>query len=137
MINKVWLNNGDIPRQNINLIRAELGPNDGAINYEKVINNVAYFDIVLLSMGEDGHTASLFPGHSYDENKMVVFEHNSPKYPKERISMSYSRLNQSKNVFKVVNGISKKKALDKWINGHKLPINKINGDLDKVFVCVS
>jgi 6-phosphogluconolactonase len=86
-------------------------------------------------MGEDGHTASLFPGHLYGENKNVVAEYNSPKYPKERISMSYERLNQAKNVFKLVCGQSKRLSLNSWLKGEVLPITKINGKLESVFYC--
>jgi 6-phosphogluconolactonase len=82
-----------------------------------VLNSVGDFDLTLLSMGEDRHTASLFPGHLYNENKNVVTEYNSPKYPKERISMSYLRLNKSKDVFKILSGSSKQEALDLWLKG--------------------
>ena len=105
IINSIWLNNSQIPEKNINFIKAELGHDNGAYDYEEVLKNIVSFDVVLLSIGEDGHTASLFPGHYYDNNKSVVVEHNSPKRPKDRISMSYSRLNRANNVFKVVRGV--------------------------------
>ncbi len=135
IINQVWLNNGLIPKNNINFIHAELGADDGTLHYEKILNNVGDFDVVLLSMGEDGHTASLFPGHLYGENKNVVAEYNSPKYPKVRISISYSRINQSKNIFKIINGSSKQKALNMWLEGKALPINKIYSQFEKVLIC--
>ncbi len=100
-----------------------------------MLNNVDSFDVTLLSMGEDGHVASLFPGHLHDKNKSVVAEYNSPKYPKKRVSMSYSRLNRSKNVFKVVSGSSKQQAVDLWLKGKVLPINKVFGYSEKVFIC--
>ena len=135
IIKQVWLNNSQILKKNIHFIHAELGPNNGALYYEKILSNTGYFDIVLLSMGEDGHTASLFPGHFYNKNKSVVSECNSPKYPKNRISVSYSRLNKSKNIFKVVCGSSKKKAVDLWLAGKTLPINKIYVQSEKIFAC--
>jgi 6-phosphogluconolactonase len=135
MINNIWLDHSKIPKKNIHFTHAELGPDKASAHYEDVLKSIGYFDIVLLSIGEDGHTASLFPSHFYDENKSVVVECNSPKYPKERVSMSYSRLNQSKNIFKVINGKSKQGALDLWSKGVILPINQINGHSEKVYIC--
>jgi len=135
IINKIWLNGSTIPKQNINFMHAELDPDSAALHYEDVLTNIGDFDIVLLSIGEDGHTASLFPSHLYDKNRSVLVECNSPKYPKDRISMSYSRLNQSKNIFKVINGSSKQDAVDLWLKGVILPINKINGHSEKVYIC--
>jgi 6-phosphogluconolactonase/glucosamine-6-phosphate isomerase/deaminase len=64
-----------------------------------------------------------------------VVEKKSPKYPKNRISMSYSRLNHSHNIFKIINGSSKKKAMEAWLNGEELPINKIYGDSEYIYLC--
>ena len=62
IINSIWLNNSQIPENNINFIKAELGHDNGAYDYEEVLKNIVSFDVVLLSIGEDGHTASSFPG---------------------------------------------------------------------------
>jgi 6-phosphogluconolactonase len=85
-------------------------------------------------MGEDGHTASLFPNRAYNKNDSVVAEYNSPKFPKERISLSYSQLNKSKYVYKLISGSKKSQALNLWINGKTLPINKISGKKEKVYI---
>jgi 6-phosphogluconolactonase len=135
IINQVWLNNSKILKKNIHFIDAELDVTTGAAHYENILSSVAGFDVTLLSMGEDGHAASLFPGHLYDTNKSVVIERNSPKYPKERISMSYSRLNYSKNIFKVINGSSKQRSLGLWLKGVELPINQISGVSNKIYLC--
>ena len=137
IINQVWLNNSRILKKNIHFIDAELNATDGAARYENILNSVGDFDVTLLSMGEDGHAASLFPGHLYDINKSIVIERNSPKYPRERISMSYSRLNHSKNIFKVISGSSKQRSLDLWLKGDGLglPINQISGINNKMYLC--
>ena len=133
-INIIWLNNSPIPKKNIHFIRAELDAKQAAWHYEITLKEVKNFDVTLLSMGEDGHTASLFPGHKYDNKRDVVIINNSPKKPKQRISISYSRLNQSNKVFKIISGSSKCNAVRQWLNNIKLPINQINGDSEKVYL---
>jgi 6-phosphogluconolactonase len=135
MIHEAWLSGGSIPKENIHFIRAELGVKAAASQYEGVLKNAGDFDVVLLSIGEDGHVASLFPGHSYDKNKSVVVESNSPKYPRKRIGMSYSRLNKSKNVFKIICGNSKKNAVNLWLKGKSMPINEVHGQCEKAYIC--
>jgi 6-phosphogluconolactonase len=134
IINEAWLKYGKIPKKNINFINAELGIEEAVKHYESVLKNNIIFDLVLLGMGEDGHTASLFPNHTYNQNDNVVVEYNSPKFPKERISLSYARLNKSKYVYKLISGPSKSQALNLWMNGEKLPINQISGNEEKVYI---
>ena len=133
-INIIWLNNSPIPKKNIHFIRAELDAKQAVRHYETTLKEVENFDVTLLSMGEDGHTASLFPGHQYDNKRDVVIINNSPKKPKQRISLSYSRLNRSNKVFKIISGSSKCNAVRQWLNNIQLPINQINGNSEKVYL---
>jgi 6-phosphogluconolactonase len=132
-INEIWLNNSTIPQKNIHFIKAELGLLDARVEYENTLKRIDKFDIVLLSMGEDGHIAALFPGHIYPKEQLVVVEQNSPKPPKERISMSYKQLNQSHYVFKLIMGESKQKAVALFKQNANIPITKINGDYEKIY----
>jgi 6-phosphogluconolactonase len=136
LINKAWLKNGLIPKKNINFIHSELGADEGAALYEEAVKEIKKFNVVLLGMGEDGHTASLFPNHIHDKDKNIVVEKKSPKYPKNRISMSYKMLSKSNNVFKLISGPSKQNAVELWLKGVDLPINKIYGDCEKVYACL-
>ena len=133
VINEIWLDNSAIPKKNIHFIKAELGLLEARLEYENTLKRIGTFDIVLLSMGEDGHIASLFPNHVYLEEQMVVVEQDSPKPPKERVSMSYQQLNKAHYIFKLIIGESKQKAVTLLEQNVNLPIAKVNGDFEKIY----
>jgi len=81
-----------IPAANIFIMPTELGTVEAAVEYREAIADVDQFDLVLLGMGEDGHTASLFPGHVNDSEETVHEVYNSPKPPSDRISLSAKTL---------------------------------------------
>ncbi len=133
IINEIWLDNSPILKKNIHFIKAELGLLEARVEYENTLKKIDKFDVVLLSMGEDGHIASLFPNHVYPEEQMVVVEQDSPKPPKERVSMSYQQLNKAHYVFKLIIGESKQKAVTLLEQNVNLPIAKVNGDCNKIY----
>ena len=135
IINEIWLNNSTIPQKNIHFIKAELGLLDARVEYENTLKRIDKFDVVLLSMGEDGHIASLFPNHIYPEEQMVVVEQGSPKPPKERVSMSYQQLNKAHYIFKLIIGESKQKAVTLLEQNVNLPITRVNGNCEKLYIC--
>jgi 6-phosphogluconolactonase len=126
MIEAAWLSASRIPPENRRPIPAERGPHDAAAVYAEWLAGVADFDVVLLGMGEDGHTASLFPGHPLD-GADVLAVHDAPKPPPERVSLSAARLSRSQRVWFVVTGAGKRAALTSWKSGAVLPVSVIQG----------
>ncbi|MCO5101143.1 MAG: 6-phosphogluconolactonase [Burkholderiaceae bacterium] len=124
-----WLDHVAIPRDAIHVVPAEQGPAAGAEAYRRTLAGVADFDLVLLGLGEDGHTASLFPGaHERGEaadapDALPVFD--APKPPPERVSMSAARLGRARGVLFLVAGESKRDAVRRWRAGEDLPASSI------------
>ncbi len=71
------------------------------------------FDLVLLGMGPDGHVASLFPGFPQLEvdDRVAVAVTDSPKPPPERITLTFTALNQAGEVWFLVSGSGKAEAV--------------------------
>ena len=119
-----WLAHVPIPSDQIHIIPSEIGAGDAASAYSDTIANAPIFDLVLLGLGDDGHTASLFPGNLWGDSsdaKDVLPVYNSPKPPAERVSLSVNRLSRSKRVVFMVSGDTKKDALIRWKNGENIP----------------
>ena len=120
------------------IIPAELGSINGAESYQSEITNQSPFDTVLLGMGEDGHTASLFPGHDWANAKagqMVIAVHDAPKAPPERISLTASALQNCRQMLVLVTGESKRDAISQWQQGVQLPVATVSG-IDQAAVYV-
>lgn len=119
-----WLDNVPIPPGNVHPISAELGPERGAAAYSRVLQEVDDFDLVLLGLGEDGHTASLFPGHDLGQapgSPAALAVHAAPKPPPERVSLSAERLSRARQVVFLVTGAGKREAVAAWRAGEPIP----------------
>lgn len=112
----VWLDRVPIPAANLHFIPAELGPEAGARQYGEVLAGVPEFDLVLLGLGEDGHTASLFP-HCPSGDGDVLPVRAAPKPPPERVTLSAARLSRSRQVMFLVTGADKRTAVREWRQG--------------------
>jgi 6-phosphogluconolactonase len=85
-------------------------------------------DLVLLGLGEDGHTASLFPGHDWgvvpnSPDVLAVFD--APKPPPQRVSLSAARLSRAREVLFLVEGASKRDAVARWRMGADIPARSV------------
>jgi 6-phosphogluconolactonase len=120
-----WLEQAAVPQRNVHPIPAELGPVAAARQYALLVATARPFDMVLLGMGEDGHTASLFPGQVHPAGEPVHAVCNAPKPPPERVSLSGEVLSDSRDVLILITGTGKRAAVQRWQTGEDLPITRI------------
>jgi 6-phosphogluconolactonase len=122
-----WLEHVPIPSAQIHSIPAERGPEAAAAAYARTLEAVGEFDLVLLGLGEDGHTASLFPGSALEiaQATDVLPVHDAPKLPGARVSLSASRLSRARQVFFFVQGGAKRAAVAAWWRGEDIPARRI------------
>lgn len=122
-----WFSGLGGARPHVFPIPAEEGPERGARRYQALIRPHLPFDMVILGMGEDGHTASLFPGFEESAGDLVLPVYDAPKAPAERVSLSSLALSNARSVLILVTGESKRKAVARWRQGEDLPIGRIYG----------
>lgn len=123
-----WLNHVDIPSRQIHVIPAELGAESAAVLYALELEDVDNFDLVLLGLGEDGHTASLFPGGAWEHAQLlptVIAVHDAAKPPPQRVTLSPERLSHAARVMYLVSGNEKRQAVINWRAGAAIPASRI------------
>lgn len=126
MINQMLFSQTSVSEKNFFPIKAELGAEKAAEDYALSICAFNKFDIAILGMGEDGHTASLFPDNkALNDQRTVVPVFDAPKPPSDRVSLSLSTFAAATIRIVLIAGKDKKLALDKVKAGEPLPVNSI------------
>ncbi len=128
MAKEAWLDHVSIPAAQVRAIPAETGAVQAARAYAASLRAVGEFDLVLLGLGEDGHTASLFRGHEWGAapgSPDVLAVLDAPKPPPQRVTLSAARLSRAREVLFLVGGDSKREAVAQWHSGENIPARAI------------
>ncbi|HEX7213859.1 MAG TPA: 6-phosphogluconolactonase [Methylomirabilota bacterium] len=120
-----------VPAERVHRIRAELDAEEAATLYQDELARVfatpteglpPIFDLILLGMGADGHTASLFPySQALTERRRWVVGNTVPRIGKSRVTMTFPILNRAAEVRLLVTGSDKAAALREALAGPREP----------------
>jgi len=125
MARESFLSKLPVPGDNVYRIRGEIDPAEAAKEYGEMLKE--YFadggpDVTLLGMGDDGHTASLFPHtEALKERKHRCVANYVPKFNKWRVTLSVPFLNRSQEVFILVTGVGKAARIAEILEGPRVP----------------
>lgn len=133
-----------VPEQNIHRIQGELPPEEAAMRYEQELRaffgEIPRFDLILLGLGEDGHTASLFPTSPalHEQTRWVVdVSHAVPPPPLvPRVTLTLPVINHAREVLFLVSGSTKAERVAQILHGATTPeelpasaVQPLNGNL--------
>lgn len=142
MVKETLLDHVALPASNIHRMQGELEPEQAAAEYELTLHSFfagragkIRFDLVLLGMGDDGHTASLFPNTTaLDETEKLVAANYVPKLDTWRITLTLPVINAAAHVAFLVSGAGKADTLRQVLQEpeRKLPsqlVRPVDGEL--------
>lgn len=133
MAMKAGLASLPIPTEHIFRMKGEDNIEENALEYEKLIEKLVpskKFDLMMLGMGDDGHTASLFPyTHGLHTNNRLVIANYVPQKDTWRMSVTYECINSSHLICIYVLGKSKAEIVSLVLNGpydpDKYPVQRV------------
>ena len=130
MTNEALLSHVPLPSEQIHRMEGELDPEVAASRYEAQIRTAfrlegaetPTFDLILLGMGDDGHTASLFPHtEGLDELSRIVIANHVPQKDTWRITLTWPVINQGRQVAFLIEGAAKTDVLVDVLTGPYQP----------------
>ena len=117
-----------VPESRVHRMEGELPPDVGATRYEQALRDFfgagapPRFDFVLLGLGADGHTASLFPGSSVlVERRHWVIASEAPVEPRRRLTLTLPVFDAAAETLCLVTGAEKARAAAEALNGGEAP----------------
>jgi len=136
MIEETLLSRAPVPRKNFHPVDTSLpAPADGARRYEEMLRDFfgtpagsfPRFDAVLLGIGRDGHTASLFPDSpALEEQAAWVVETTGGDPPLHRVTLTLPVINAAGRVVFVASGAEKAEAVREVLSGGAVPAARVS-----------
>ena len=125
-----------VPEKSIMRMRGEIDPQIAAREYEEQLDVLATqrgepiyrHDLILLGLGEDGHTASLFPGTAgVEETTRRVIANFVPKFNSWRLTFTFPLINHARHICFLVNATKHKDLIERVIDGDpSFPASRVN-----------
>lgn len=129
MAKETLLNKVPIPSVQVHRMRGELDPGEAAEEYERTLREtfgveppgVPRFDLNVLGVGADGHTASLFPGtEALNERERWVVANHVPQLDSWRLTLTYPVLNAARLTLVLASGAGKADAIRRIFDPNEL-----------------
>ncbi|MFP4393886.1 MAG: 6-phosphogluconolactonase [Anaerolineales bacterium] len=134
MARETLLDHVPIPAPHVHRIPGELGPEEAAATYARELRALfgadpIRFDVILLGLGRDGHTASLFPGtEALQMDDRPVAANYAPRLESWRITLTLPVINAARHVGFIVSGEHKAETLARVQAGSPLPAARVRPD---------
>ena len=139
MAQEKLLSHVDVAPGRIHRYKTELTAHECALDYENILyrtfnlnpDKIPQFDLIILGIGDDGHTASLFPEtQALGEKQRLVVVNKVDKLNASRLTFTYPLLNNAKHILILVSGNNKagilKKVFSKPVHASIYPIQRIS-----------
>jgi 6-phosphogluconolactonase len=132
MAREALLDHVPLGADHVHRIAGEKPPAEAAAQYQQKLVRLGdppRLDLVLLGMGPDGHTASLFPGSpACEERERFVVETGDDQHPHPRLTFTFPAIARSRLAVITVDGPEKRKAVDRIRAGEDLPGARIRAE---------
>ena len=119
LANDTFLSKVKIPRDQIHRLEGERPDLDAAAkDAEAALKEFGALDLMLLGMGDDGHTASLFPGGPWlEEKSRLVVKSRAPVVPNDRLTMTLPEITSAREVWVLIGSAAKRPMLERALKG--------------------